>query len=73
MDWWTWTWWETIVVFLLAIIALNTLLEDREDYVTITKLEMYKDIIKISVILAIKFSILLAILFAIFYFLIKLR
>ncbi len=25
LSWWTWTWWETIVVVLLAIIAFNTL------------------------------------------------
>jgi hypothetical protein len=31
LSWWTWTWWETIVVALLASIALNTFFTGTAD------------------------------------------
>lgn len=33
MDWWTWTWWETAVVVLLGIIAINTFAKTTEETV----------------------------------------
>ncbi len=35
LSWWTWTWWEIIVVALLASIAFNTLFTGTDDNVAI--------------------------------------
>ncbi len=38
MGWWTWTWWETIVVVLLTSIAISTLAANLEDSIALHKI-----------------------------------
>ncbi len=44
LSWWTWTWWETIVVVLLAIIASNTLFTGTEDQVNLKGEFYFRDL-----------------------------
>jgi hypothetical protein len=50
LSWWTWTWWETIVVALLASIAFNTLFSGTEEDVNL-KGEFYDRTLLLQLIL----------------------
>ncbi len=52
LNWWTWTWWETIVVVLLFVIAFHTLLTGSLEVIEV-KLMPYFALLQLAVLLVV--------------------